>query len=131
MVLLERCFVEAAHSTLNNLYNHPIIWHALRTLQSAVLLQDYHTFNNPLTFVDEELEVVAKFSYLGRCISNDWRKSSEISSLIAKARTVLMNLRHLWQQKGISHIEGRRILRVRLGPCDLIISNTFKSLIIA
>ncbi|CAH8499648.1 unnamed protein product [Schistosoma curassoni] len=73
-----------------------------------VLLQDWQDYNPVLTLDGEQIEVVEKFVYLGRCISAGGSGSDEINARIVKVRVAYANLGHLWRLRDVSlAVKGR------------------------
>ncbi|CAH8464156.1 unnamed protein product [Schistosoma margrebowiei] len=73
-----------------------------------VLLQDWQDSNPAVILDGEQIEVVEKFVYLGRCISAGGGMSDEINGRIVKARAAYTNLGHLWRLRDVSlTVKGR------------------------
>ncbi|KER28391.1 hypothetical protein T265_04774 [Opisthorchis viverrini] len=99
----------ALQTILNNLNNYASRFGMCFTpAKCKVLLQDRVDSNPSLMLAGEPIEVVAKFVYLGSCISPGGLAKDDISIRIGKARAAFANLRHLWRRRDISFsVKGR------------------------
>jgi hypothetical protein len=78
------------------------------SVKCKVLLQDWTAATPSLTLMNEPLEFVNQFTYLGSIISAGGDITSEVSSRISKARMAFAGLRHLWRRRDLSlRLKGR------------------------